>query len=113
MFGGGGGVKLSFDEFAAMPSLHVAWALIVGLTVAYVARAPLARLLGLLYPLVMGTAVVVSGNHYIADGLGAIAVLSVSFLIVTIISRTGRKRDRAGAQSSEAPTRAGPRAHAA
>lgn len=113
VFGGGGGVKLSFDEFAAMPSLHVAWALIVGLTVVYVARAPLARLLGLLYPLVMGTAVVVSGNHYIADGLGAMAVLSVSFLIILSLSKRSGKGGRAGAQSSEASAAAGPRSHAA
>jgi len=113
VFGGGGGVKLSFDEFAAMPSLHVAWALIVGLTVAYVARAPLARLLGLLYPPLMGTAVVVSGNHYIADGLGAMAVLSVSFLIILILSMRGGKRGRIGAQFSETPAAAGPRSRVA
>ena len=114
VFGGGGGVKLSFDEFAAMPSLHVAWALIVGLTVAYIARAPLARLLGLLYPLLMGTAVVVSGNHYIADGLGALAVLSVSFLIVSILSGAGRKGGRAVAHPRGTATPApGRRTHAA
>jgi hypothetical protein len=34
VFGGGGGIKLGFNDYAAMPSVHVAWALIVGLTVA-------------------------------------------------------------------------------
>jgi membrane-associated phospholipid phosphatase len=87
VFGGGGGIKLGFNDYAAMPSVHVAWALIVGLTVAWAAKPVLMRLLGLLYPMIMLTTVVVTGNHYISDGLGALAVVSLACLVAVLIAR--------------------------
>jgi hypothetical protein len=79
VFGAGGGLKLSFNEYAAMPSVHVGWALIVGVTLAISASFGVFRLLGIVYPIVMLTTVVVTGNHYISDGLGSMAVVLVSF----------------------------------
>ena len=85
VFGSGGGVKLSFNEFAAMPSLHVGWALIVGLTLFWTVKSVAMRVLALIYPLIMLTTVVVTGNHYIADGLGAAVVLSIAFTLSLLI----------------------------
>ncbi len=87
VFGGGGGIKLGFNDYAAMPSVHVAWALIVGLTVAWAAKPISLRLMGLLYPLIMLTTVIVTGNHYISDGLGALAVVKISTLVAVLIAR--------------------------
>ncbi len=87
VFGGGSGIKLGFNDYAAMPSVHVAWALIVGLTVAWAAKPLLVRVLGLLYPLLMLTTVVVTGNHYISDGLGALVVVSVATLVAVLFAR--------------------------
>jgi hypothetical protein len=78
VFGAGKGLKLGFNEFAAMPSLHVGWSLIVALTLFMVLRPLALRLAVLLYPAVMLTTVIVTGNHYVADGLGAAAVLVVA-----------------------------------
>jgi membrane-associated phospholipid phosphatase len=83
---GGGGVKLSFNEYAAMPSLHVAWALIVGLVLAWAARPRVVRLLGAVYPLVMLTTVVVTGNHYLLDGIGALLVVTLSSVLAMLIA---------------------------
>jgi hypothetical protein len=78
---GKGGIRLDFNEYAAMPSLHVAWALIVGVMVWWVARPALVRVLGLIYPFLMLTTVIVTGNHYLVDGLGALVVVCVAFLL--------------------------------
>jgi hypothetical protein len=78
VFGAGKGLKLGFNEFAAMPSLHVGWSLIVALTLFMVLRPLALRLAVLLYPAVMLTTVIVTGNHYVADGLGAAAVLAIA-----------------------------------
>lgn len=86
-FGGTGGLKIGFNEYAAMPSVHVAWALIVGFTVAWTARSLLLRLAGLLYPLIMLTTVIVTGNHYLSDGLGALAVVTLATLLSLLIVR--------------------------
>lgn len=78
VFHAGKGVQLSFNEYAAMPSLHIAWALIVALTLFAVARPLGVRLLVLLYPALMLTTVIVTGNHYVADGLGAVAAIAIA-----------------------------------
>jgi hypothetical protein len=87
VFGVGKGIKLSFDQFAAMPSLHVGWALIVGLSVAWAARPLAVRLLGLIYPLIMLTTVIATGNHYISDALGAVIVVCVATVLAVFIMR--------------------------
>lgn len=72
------GSQIGYNEFAAMPSVHMAWALTVGITLFWTLRHPLARALALCYPAFMLATVVVTGNHYIADALGAALVLSLA-----------------------------------
>jgi membrane-associated phospholipid phosphatase len=91
----GDGVNLSFDQYAAMPSLHVVWALIVGLTLAWTARPWAVRLIGLIYPVLMSVAVIVTGNHYIVDCLGGAAVVVAGYILALAVAAAGRRR-RAG-----------------
>jgi membrane-associated phospholipid phosphatase len=83
---GAGGLQLSFNEYAAMPSLHVAWALIVGLGLAWAARPLPIRLLGLIYPVIMLITVVVTGNHYVLDAIGALVVVFVAIELSVLIA---------------------------
>ncbi len=84
VFGGARGLKVGFNEYAAMPSVHVAWALIVGLTLAWAVRPLLLRLAALAYPIVMILVVIITGNHYILDVLGAVGVVLASGALVTL-----------------------------
>jgi hypothetical protein len=84
----GGGVNLGFDRYAAMPSLHVAWALIVGVTVFLTARNLGVRLLGIVHPILMCLAVIVTANHYIADCLAALAIVLIAYLVAWLGSKT-------------------------
>jgi membrane-associated phospholipid phosphatase len=69
------GVPVGYNAYSAMPSVHVAWSLIMGLCLVWLARHPLIRLVGLLYPAIMVFTVVVTGNHYLVDVVGgAVAV---------------------------------------
>jgi hypothetical protein len=65
------------NEYAAMPSLHVGWALWCGIMLWRYGRTTFVRVLGILYP--VGTALVVMGtaNHYLFDALAGIAVMGV------------------------------------
>jgi PAP2 superfamily protein len=74
----GGGLA---DQSSAMPSVHVAWALIVGLTALMVTRSRW-RYLALLHPIVTVYVVVVTGNHYWFDGLAAAILLAMSWLVI-------------------------------
>ncbi len=82
-----GGVNLSFDRYAAVPSLHIVWALIAGLTVAFVARQPIIRLFGLAHPFLMAISVMVTGNHYMFDCLAALVITVLAFLIALLLLR--------------------------
>jgi PAP2 superfamily len=69
-----------YNEFSAMPSVHMAWALLAGFAVVFLARPFFAKLFGIIYPLAMLVAVVVTGNHYLLDAAGAVLVLTVAGL---------------------------------
>lgn len=57
------------NKYAALPSLHVGWNLLVGMFVWRNARTPVMRLFGAVSPALMITAVVLTANHYIVDAL--------------------------------------------
>ena len=71
------------NKFAALPSLHVGWNLVVGIVVFRVVRNRVMRGVALLLPALMTAAVVLTGNHYVIDALvGAVvagAALVASF----------------------------------
>ena len=75
------GTQVGFNEFAAMPSIHMAWATIVSLTLICTLRRPLLRLLALCYPGIMLVAVVVTGNHFFMDALGALSILALAIIL--------------------------------
>ncbi|HSZ04794.1 MAG TPA: phosphatase PAP2 family protein [Solirubrobacteraceae bacterium] len=59
--------------YAAVPSMHVAFALMIGWTLARLVRWRVARVLWLLYPFLMAFVIVVTANHFIFDAvLGAL-----------------------------------------
>src|SRR5207247_1386917 len=80
--GNGGG-----NPYAAMPSLHLGWS-----TWCVAALLPLVRRRWLrgalvLHPLLMLTAVVVTGNHYILDGVGGVLAFAGAFGLAVASSR--------------------------
>jgi membrane-associated phospholipid phosphatase len=70
------------NQFAAMPSLHAGWNLLIGLAIVTAARRPLMRLVGVLLPMAMVAAVVLTANHYIVDVLVGTALTSVCWIVV-------------------------------
>jgi membrane-associated phospholipid phosphatase len=67
--------KLS-NQYAAMPSLHFAWALWSALVLVPLLRRRWAKALAALYPVATLFAIVVTGNHYILDAVGGVAALA-------------------------------------
>ncbi|HYM55531.1 MAG TPA: phosphatase PAP2 family protein [Solirubrobacteraceae bacterium] len=58
-----------FNPYAAVPSMHVAFALMIGWPLARLARRSVVRVLWLLYPFLMTFVIVVTANHFIFDAL--------------------------------------------
>ncbi len=68
------------NQYAAMPSLHFGWNLLVGIALVREARRWEARLFGLVLVPLMWLSVVLTGNHYIIDTIagGALALLGLA-----------------------------------
>jgi hypothetical protein len=69
------------NKYAAMPSLHVGWNIIVGYMVARVAKPRAIRAASVVLPVLMCLAVVVTANHYVLDAIVG-AIVAVSGLLV-------------------------------
>lgn len=79
-------IKL-YNPYAAMPSLHFGWALLVGI-MAFTCRRWVIKAIGLLYPLCMAMVIVTTGHHYFLDIAGGGAVVGLAYSLVKLLSRT-------------------------
>jgi membrane-associated phospholipid phosphatase len=79
------------NEFAAMPSLHVAWAVWSGWLIARHAQRGWVRVLGAAYPMLTALVVLSTGNHYVADVLAGAALIVIT--AATTTSRPRHSRD--------------------
>jgi hypothetical protein len=84
------------NTFAAMPSLHAGWNLLIGIALVRHGTRWATRAFGVLMPLMMFISIVVTGNHYIIDGLAGDAIAEAGLLIALGLSRSrGEAQDRA------------------
>jgi membrane-associated phospholipid phosphatase len=75
-----------YNPYAAMPSLHFGWALLVGLMAHSFDRWVL-KVLGVLYPCCMAIAIVITGHHYFLDIVGGGGVIALAYSIVKTLPR--------------------------
>lgn len=66
------------DQLSAMPSLHVGWALLVGIVVVAVSTSRW-RFVVLAHPVLTVAVVVVTANHWWMDGIVAAAILATAY----------------------------------
>jgi hypothetical protein len=62
-----GGVSQLFNPIAAMPSIHMAWAVISTESLRACSRRPAVRAVAALYPPAVATVVIVTANHLVVD----------------------------------------------
>ena len=74
------------DQLSAMPSVHVGWAILVAVGVITATRSRW-RWLALAYPVLTMLAVVVTANHYWADGIVAAVLLAAVLAVQSAIRR--------------------------
>jgi hypothetical protein len=96
------------NQYAALPSLHVGWALWSGwLLVRYATRRTV-RILGALYPLVISFVVIGTANHYLLDVVAGVAVLFLAWLFVRLVaSLQWHPWRRAGVAAPSVPAKPG------
>lgn len=79
------------NPYAAMPSLHVAWATWAALALGSMLRRRSTRILVALYPAAMFIAVIVTANHWVLDAVAGGASVFVAWGIVSLVTRAWRR----------------------
>ena len=79
------------NQFAAMPSLHVGWALWCGVLIWRHASRTWLRWLGASYPVLTTIVVVATGNHYLVDAFAGVAVMGLGLLLTVVFEGTVRR----------------------
>jgi hypothetical protein len=77
------------NQYAAMPSLHIGWALWCSVVFWPIAGRTLVRVLVVGYPLITLFAIIVTGNHWWIDGMGGLLVLMIGYRLALVQARTG------------------------
>jgi membrane-associated phospholipid phosphatase len=77
-FGSTHGGPVPADQYAAMPSLHVAWALWAAVVLTVGARRRWIGWLAFLYPATTTVVVIATGNHYLLDVVAAAVMVAIA-----------------------------------
>ena len=80
-------VKIFINPYAAIPSMHCAFSLMVGATGAALARHRLTRALWIAYPAMVFLVVVVTANHFWIDGAIGWMVAGLAALTASLLAR--------------------------
>jgi hypothetical protein len=78
------GIAKAANEFAAMPSMHVGWALLVAVAVVSLATSRW-RWLVVLHPIVTTIVVVVTANHYWTDVVAGAVLVSLGWWLAGMV----------------------------
>jgi hypothetical protein len=94
-----------YNPFAAVPSLHFGYALLVGIGLARIARGRIMQVIGWSYPGVMLLIIVATGNHFFFDAVAGGIAIAAGFAVASWIdSPTTRRRRWQSAAGSAAAT---------
>ena len=75
-----------------MPSLHFGWDLLVGITVALEARHLAVRVAGVMMPVLMAFAVIVTANHFVVDIVAGGTLALVGLAVAVWLERRAAER---------------------
>jgi PAP2 superfamily protein len=81
-------VSALYNPYAAFPSIHVAYASIVGAAVVNYGGSRALRLAGVLYPLLIVLVIVATGNHFFVDAAAGAAAALVSLAAAALLRAT-------------------------
>ena len=83
---GSSGVDSASNQFAAMPSLHIGWALWCAIVLAKLARSRWVRIAAVLYPVATLFVIVGTANHFVLDAVGGALVVTLGFAVERALS---------------------------
>jgi hypothetical protein len=79
------------NQYAAMPSFHAGWNVLIGIAVFRATRNVLLRGLAVAGPLAMVAAVVATANHYVVDVAAGVAIVLTGLAVLHLVDRKWRR----------------------
>ena len=89
-FDSGPAAKVS-NQYAAMPSVHIAWATWCALAMVPRMKTPARKILAGGYPGLTLVVIVITANHYVIDAVGGLAILAIGWVVGNRFTRAGRE----------------------
>jgi hypothetical protein len=83
-----------YNQLAAVPSLHVGFAVVVSIAIAAAARRPVVKAIALLWGPAIALAVVATGNHYIFDIAAGLLASALGYAAGRVLRRVNAPRPR-------------------
>ncbi|MGN6697216.1 MAG: phosphatase PAP2 family protein [Thermomicrobiales bacterium] len=74
-------IQLFYNPYAAIPSLHFGWSLLVGIGLCWLGRNAFMRAIGIVLPAVMLIAIIGTANHFFFDAIAGSLVMGFGLLI--------------------------------
>ena len=82
------------NHLGAIPSFHVGWVILAGVVVLRVAHSRTLRVLCVVYPVLMGCAVISTGNHWVLDIPAGAGLAAIGLLVASLLTRTSQRGRR-------------------
>ena len=81
------------NQYAAMPSLHSGWDLLIGIAIFTAATTTWLRIVGVVLPIAMMFAVVATANHFVLDVVAGVLLALVGHAVALGIERRRAARE--------------------
>jgi len=79
------------NQYAAMPSLHFGWNLLLGIAIIYATKNLALRAFAVVMPISMALAVIVTGNHFILEVVAGTVVSLFGLWVAVLLDRHGHR----------------------
>ena len=99
----GGVLSGWFNPYAAVPSMHFGYAIMIGLVAMWLLRQWPLRFLALAYPALVFVTIVGTGNHFIVDAIAGTAVIAAGFGAIALWMKLRGQPIRAASATSSLP----------
>jgi hypothetical protein len=100
-----GDIAAVSNQYAAMPSMHVAWSVFCAIIIFALARRWWVRALGVVHPALTVLVIIATGNHFVLDAVGGIVTLVAGYALtrgtIAVWRRQRREPDRVAALGDE------------
>lgn len=87
-------LKPFVNPYAAVPSLHFGWSVLIGVGLIRTLQRPVGWLLGLLLPSLMLLAIVATANHFVFDAIAGLVVCLLGLAAAVVLERRQLARRR-------------------